>query len=248
MKNLFIIIILFSTFLFAKETSFKISYDPNYAPFSYKQDDKPAGLLIDIWKLWAKYNNYTIEFVDGVIWDNALDLVKNKEVDYFLGSNPYDNWMITSESFYEFKSSFFIFAKNDFQILAKENIKIGLISKDYKELILKNYPNATIKLYKDYDKLIEDLQNQELDLIYEDKLAVEFYTLRNNLFHLIKPLDNLILKNSVQAITYNQEKANLFDIVFLKIPTNELLELEEKWIINEKERYYSNSWEPFTFK
>ena len=274
MKSLFIIIFLFSISIFAKETNFKISYDPDYAPFSYKQDDKPAGLLIDIWKLWAKYNNYTIEFVDGVIWDNALNLVKNEEVDYFLGSNPYDNWMITSESFYEFKSSFFILAENDSQIISKKNIKIGLISQDYKKLILKNYPNATIKLYKNYDNLIEDLKNQELDLIYGDKLALEFYILKNNLFHLIKPLDNLILKNSVQAITYNQEKADLFDIGFLKIPTNELLELEKKWILKEQERYYtnfkqqlkltqeekdflaknlikvsvSNSWEPFTFK
>ena len=274
MKNLFIIIILFSTFLFAKETNFKISYDPDYAPFSYKQDDKPAGLLIDIWKLWAKYNNYTIEFVDGILWDDAINLVKNKEVDFFLGTKKYSDWMITSNTFYELRSTFFILSKNDSNIITKPQITIGLIGGNYQSLILQNYPNATIKVYKDYDKLIEDLQNQELDLIYEDKLAVEFYTLRNNLFHLIKPLDNLILKNSVQAITYNQEKANLFDIGFLKIPTNELLELEEKWIINEKEKYYvnfkqqvnltqeekdfltknlikvsvSNSWEPFTFK
>ena len=111
MKNLFFIIILFSTFLFAKETSFKISYDPNYAPFSYKQDDKAAGLFIDIWKLWAKYNNYSIEFVDGVIWDDALDLAKNKKVDFFLGTKKYSDWMLTSNPFYELKSSFFIFLK-----------------------------------------------------------------------------------------------------------------------------------------
>ena len=274
MKNLFIIIFLFSISIFAKETNLKISYDPNYAPFSYKQDDKAAGLFIDIWKLWAKYNNYTIEFVDGVIWNNALDLAKNKEVDFFLGSNPYKNWMFSSDSFYELTSSFFILAKNNDQILAKSNINIGLISQDYEELILKNYPNATIKFYKDYDKLIEDLENNELDLIYEDKLAVEFYTLRNNLFHLIKSLDNSILKNSVNAITYSQDKADLFNNGFSKIPINELLELEKKWILNEKDKYYSNfkqqinltqeekdflannlikvsvseAWEPFTFK
>ncbi len=87
-----------------------------------KQDDKAAGLFIDIWKLWAKYNNYTIEFVDGVIWNNALDLAKNKEVDFFLGSNPYKNWMFSSDSFYELTSSFFILAKNNDQILAKSEL------------------------------------------------------------------------------------------------------------------------------
>ena len=273
MKTLFIIFLLIIS-ISAKETNFKISYDPNYAPFSYKQDEKPAGLLIDIWKLWAKHNNYTIEFVDGVLWEDAIKLVKDKEVDFFLGTNPYAEWMVGSDFFYEIKSSFFILEKSNPQIITKENPKIGLISEDFKDLILKNYPNATINLYKDYDILLEDLKNQKLDLIYEDKLSIEFYTLRNNLFHLIKPLSNLILKNNIQAITYNKQKADIFNAGLLKIPTNELLELEGKWIINENERYYpnfkqqinltpeeknflekniikvsvSNSWEPFTFK
>ena len=119
MKNLFIIF-LFTISLFAKEADFKISYDPNYAPFSYKQDDKPAGLFIDIWKLWASYNNYTIEFVDGVLWENAISLVKNKEVDFFLGTEQYNDWMIGSNFFYGIKSSFFTLAENDFKLEKKK--------------------------------------------------------------------------------------------------------------------------------
>ena len=56
MKYILIITLLLSSLL-ANQTNFKISYDPNYAPFSYNQDEKPEGLFIDIWKLWAKYNN-----------------------------------------------------------------------------------------------------------------------------------------------------------------------------------------------
>ena len=84
MSTYFIIIFLFSTSIFAKETSFKISYDPNYAPFSYKQDDKAAGLLIDIWKLWAKYNNYSIEFVD-----NHFELINIHTHEKFYKKDPF---------------------------------------------------------------------------------------------------------------------------------------------------------------
>ncbi len=273
MKKLLIILI-FSLSIFAKDADFKISYDPNYAPFSYKQDDKAAGLFIDIWKLWAKHSNYTIEFVDGGYWENAVNLVKNKKVDFFLGLDPYEQWMIPAISFYEVKSSFFTLAKNDFQISEKKDLQIGIASEDYKKTILENYPDAKIKIFKDYDILIEALKNNELDLIYDDKLAIEFYTLRNNLFHIIKPLNNLILNNKVQPITHNENYADLFNKGFFKIPINELLELEKKWIINENEKYYlnfkqeinltpeekdfldktlinisvSNAWEPFTFK
>lgn len=33
--------------------------------FSYNKNGVEAGLYVDIWKLWAKYNNYNIEFVNG---------------------------------------------------------------------------------------------------------------------------------------------------------------------------------------
>jgi ABC-type amino acid transport substrate-binding protein len=84
MKIFFILLFLMLN-LFSKETHFKISYDANYAPFSYKEDGKEVGLLIDIWKLWAKNNNYTIEFVEGLLWENAINLAKENKVDYFLG-------------------------------------------------------------------------------------------------------------------------------------------------------------------
>ena len=243
MKSLFIIILL-SFSLFAKEADFKISYDPNYAPFSYKQDNNATGLFVDVWKLWAKYNNYTIEFIDGTSWDKAVNLVKEKKVDFFIGLNPYDNGMIPTISFYEIKSSFFNLSKNDFQINDKKNLIIGIACQDYQKILLQNYPDAKIKIYDDYDALINALQNNTVDLIYDDKLAIEFFTLRNNLFHLIKPLNNMIINNKVEGITYDKNKADLFNQGFLKIPIKELLETENKWIINEHEKYYLNYKQP----
>ena len=273
MKLLFILFLLIID-AHTKEPIFKVSYDPNYAPFSYKQEEKEAGLYIDIWKLWAKYNNYKIEFIDGQLWDEAINLAKEEKVDFFLGTNVYENWMIDSDFFYETSSSFFALTKNLTPFELTTNLKIGLISNAYKELILENLPTATVKVYEDYKDIIEALKNQEIDLIYEDKLGFEYYTVQNNQFHLIKPLNKLVKKTKVQAITSSKEKAEIFSKGFLKIPINELLSVEKKWILNENEHYYqnfkyqinltseeiefiknnkikvsiSNAWEPFTFK
>jgi len=273
MKILLIIFLLFLN-IYSKDVDFKISYDPNYAPFSYNQDGKEAGLYIDIWKLWAKYNNYTIEFVDGNLWENAINLVKEGKVDFFIGTNSFENWMVSSNFFYETKSTFFTLTKNNFLIEMKEHLKIGLIGNDYKDIILNKFPDSNIIIYNDYVESINALRNNQIDLIYDDKLAIEYFSVQNNLFHLIKPLDNLITKVKTQAITTNKEKAEIFNKGFIKIPTIELLNLEKKWILNENEQYYqnfkqplkltdeelnfiknniikvsiSNSWEPFTFK
>jgi signal transduction histidine kinase len=273
MKYILIITLLLSS-LFANQTNFKISYDPNYAPFSYNQDEKPEGLFIDIWKLWAKYNNYTIEFVDGILWDEAINLVKNKEVDFFLGSKKHKEWMFESNPFYEIKSSFFKLLENDISIEAKEKLTIGIIGNVYKKILSEKFPNANIKIYEDYIYLIEALKNKDIDFIYEDKIPIDFYTVKNNYFHLVKPINNLILRNSVHAIAYDEKNAKIFNDGFINIPVSELLELERKWIINDREYYYltfkqqlkltneeiaflknhtintsiSNSWAPFTFK
>jgi signal transduction histidine kinase len=273
MKNL-IIFLIFCISLFAKEPDFKISYDPDYAPFSYNKNGHEAGLYVDIWKLWARYNNYTIEFVNGQAWENALKMAKNKEVDFFLGTNPYDDWMKSSLYFYEVKSSFFGLSKNNNQTLSKKDLKIGLIGKSYYDLITKNFPEAKIILFDEYKESIDALINEKIDLIYDDKTAVEYYTVQNNIFHLIKPSNKYIIKTKTNAISASDENIEIFNKGFFKIPLNELLTLEKKWILNEDEQYYrnfkqtitltkeeedfiknnkikvsvSNSWEPFTFK
>ena len=269
-----LIITLLLTSLFANQTNFKISYDPNYAPFSYNQDEKPEGLFIDIWKLWAKYNNYNIEFVNGVLWDDAINLVKNKEVDFFLGSKKYEPWMVESNPFYEIKSSFFTLTENNISIEAKERLTIGIIGNDYEKILSEKFPNANIKIYEDYIYSIEALKNKDIDFIYEDQIPINFYTVKNNFFHLIKATNNLILKNPVHAIAYDKKNAKIFNEGFINIPLSELLKLEKKWIINNNDYYYlnfkqqfnltneeiaflkkhtintsiSNSWAPFTFK
>ena len=42
--KLLLILILFILNAHTKEPIFKVSYDPNYAPFSYKQEGKEIGL------------------------------------------------------------------------------------------------------------------------------------------------------------------------------------------------------------
>ncbi|MFY9090229.1 transporter substrate-binding domain-containing protein [Arcobacter aquimarinus] len=272
--KLLLILILFILNAHTKEPIFKVSYDPNYAPFSYKQEGKETGLYIDIWKLWAKYNNYKVEFIDGKLWNEAINLAKEEKVDFFLGTDTYEDWMIGSDFFYETSSSFFTLTKNNTPFELSTNLKIGLISNAFKELILENIPTANIKIYEDYKDIIDALKNQEIDLIYEDKLAFEYYTVQNNQFHLIKPLNKLIKKTKTQAITLDKAKVEIFNKGFLKIPINELLNIEKKWILNENDYYYqnfkyqinltseeiefiknnkikvsiSNAWEPFTFK
>ena len=58
---------------------FSVSYDPDYAPFTYLAKNVPKGLLIDYWKLWAEKNNYEISFKNGKHGKMQLYLLKMKK-------------------------------------------------------------------------------------------------------------------------------------------------------------------------
>lgn len=273
-KLLLLLFILFTTSLFSKQTNFTISYDPDYAPFSYKQNDKPNGLFIDIWKLWAKENNYKIKFISGGTWDKSLDLVKNSKVDFFLGTKSYEEWMISSQSFYNISSSFFSLRKNNKVITSNSKFTVGIIGSDYADLIKEKYPLSEVKIFKDYKNSIKDLISEKIDFVYDDKSAIEFYTLQNKFFHYIKSNNLFSIKNQVQAISNKQSNADIFTEGFKKINLNKLIELEENWIFDDKDKFFfqlkkvislseeekeflkthifktsiSKSWKPFSFK
>ncbi len=243
LKQLLILFIffVFVTISHAKKEHFKVAYDPDYAPFSYNQANKPHGLLIDIWKLWAKQNNYTIEFIDGKLWDDALELVKNKEVDFFLGTEVYEDWMYGSKEIYKAQTSLFKLNSNKKNFNKFAKVKIGIIGEDYKEYIKGIFTNSEIFIYEDYKTIFDDLINNKIDLVYDDALAIKFFTLENRLFHLIHAIDKFSIKSPIQAISHNEELKLLFDKGLNKLNTKDLLEIEKKWILNDALQYDNKS-------
>lgn len=227
---LFLTILLINPLL-AEQKHFKISYDPDYAPFSYIKDSKPHGLLIDIWQLWAKTNNYTIEFVNGKFWDNSIELVKTKQVDFFLGTNAYEKWMSSSKEFYTTNTSFFILSSQTKKIDYSKDLKIGLVGKNYKKYVKENFLNSKIYIYNDYSSMSEDLINKKIDLIYDTKLAIMFYIFSKKIYHLIKPIDILEQNTPIQALSYDQRLIDIFNKGFDNLPLNELIQIEKKWLL-----------------
>ncbi|WP_052502604.1 transporter substrate-binding domain-containing protein [Halarcobacter anaerophilus] len=250
---------------------FTVSYDPDFAPFSYLEKKEPEGLLIDYWKLWAKKNNYKIKFINGKFWDNAINLAKKGEVDFFLGTAPYELWMKSSFTVYRTKTSLFINKDLHRDFNFKTPYLIGIVGNDHKKLISEKFPFSQILVYKDYKLLFKDLLSKKLDLIFDDKVAIEFYALRNNFFHKINPLEPMQDYTSIKVISKNKDLIEIFNEGFKKLTSEDLYDIENSWILDKNQQIYkksfsltpkekdfiqnnvfkvsvSNDWRPVTFK
>lgn len=236
-----LVLLVFTSNILAKQNSFTVSYDPDYAPFSYVEDNQEQGLLIDIWKLWAKHNNYKITFVNGELWEDAINLARDNKVDFFLGTEVYEKWMHASNVIYQDTGQFFSL-KNENAVFNKNaKLKIGIIGNDYKEDVLTYYINSNVLIYDDYKTLVQDLIDKKIDLLFDDKIAVEFYTLQNRKFHKINPIYEFTKVSNIQAISNSKSKITIFNNGFKNIPIKELKKVEQQWLVNKKDYFYSKS-------
>merc|ERR1711879_742056 len=155
--------------------------------------------------------------------DDSIDLVKNNNVDFFLGAAPYEEWMHGSLTYYTTKTSLFIL-------------------KEYSRNFTKeNFPNSEIIVYRDYSSIFKDFISKKIDLLYDDKIAIEFYALKNSLFHKIRPLYLISDISQIQAIANNKETISIFNSGFRNINADDLYEVESKWILNEQYQVYKRS-------
>jgi len=232
----FFFLIFFSvTFLLSNTKTIKVSYDPDYAPFSYTLNEKPQGLLIDIWKEWAQTNNYEIEFINAHTWDNALNLVKTNKVDFFLGTEPYEEWMKSSVAFYNTKTAIFTQKESSGELSS-----IGIIGEDYKEILQKNLNNITTKSFETYEELVNALLQKKVSAIYDDSIAINSYLMQNLLNHAVIQTKIFSTTSSINAIATQQNMIDIFNKGFKNIQIKKLQEIEKNWILNSEYKYYTN--------
>jgi ABC-type amino acid transport substrate-binding protein/serine phosphatase RsbU (regulator of sigma subunit) len=231
-------ILLLFLFILGFANSVKISYDPDYAPFSYqdKNSNKPYGLLIDIYKEWGKVTGNKIIFVNGKTWKNAIELAKKGKVDYFLGTDPYEKWMKPCIPIYQTSTGFFTLKSYEGNYK-----KIGIIGDDYREDMHKLFPKAQIISYNTYYMLLKSLINKKIDVIYDDTIAIDYFTLQKHYYHLLKKVAKYSVKSLINPITNSEKKVKLFNKGFEKIPLNKLIKIEKFWIMNKDDRYYSET-------
>ncbi len=256
MSRLFRIFLLLFLLLSIGSANIKVSYDPNYAPYSYNVKGEPYGLFIDIWRYYAKENNETVTFIAGKNWDDAITLVKEQKVDYFLGTTPYEPWMKASYPFYQTKTSFFI--RKGYQ---EKITHVGIVGDDYKEELRHYDPDLNITSYIDYDSLVDALLSQKVDAIYDDMAPLSYYAISHHQQHLMQRSSLLSKASDVDAITTSKQKKERFNRGFQRLSPKHLLEIEKRWIYEKSERYYESGqpitsisyvydsdWRPFEWK
>jgi two-component system, sensor histidine kinase and response regulator len=80
-----VLLLLFSSFSFAVERPLRITIEPQDSPLSVlAPDGEPAGLLVEMWRVWTEATGTPVEFVP-MGWSETIAAVKDGSADIHIG-------------------------------------------------------------------------------------------------------------------------------------------------------------------
>jgi PAS domain S-box-containing protein len=244
---LIVLVAVFAQTAFAESTdTLLITLRKDFPPFSYfNAGGEPAGMLVDVWKLWAEKNSQAVNFNLKTLKESVDDL-KNSRTNIhgaIFETEERKTWMSYSQPFYELSSSIFFSVKqgkiSGINQLAGQ--KIGAIGGTYQEeYLLRHYPNTIIVPFRTIDEMIYaakdgiirafmNYPSPTLTLLERMGLSGEFESTNETLF--TKKIHAGIRKENTALLA-------LIDKGFNAISDKELADIEKRWIPDPGKRYF----------
>ena len=169
-----------------------VAADSSAAPFSFlNNEDRAAGIIIDIWRLWSRKTGVPVEFL-LMPWDSALSAVQNDEADAIgslVKTEKRQNIFTFANPLYATTKGIF-FHKQIQGIGGIEDLRgfpLGIVKGDSsREMIMQRYPKALFVEYPGSEPLIQAAIKGEIKVFVTDSEVARFYLAkfdRNKVFH-----------------------------------------------------------------
>ncbi len=222
-----------------QHSSLTIAVNKTTYPYQFvNKQGQVAGLMVDLWRLWAKKQRVVIKFIP-LSWTETLKQVKNGNIDIHAGlSNT-----IKRQQYFDFSSTFFTI-DNYFYINQRLNnvesieqlrpYTIGVVAKSgHINKIKQQYPQLNIKIYaSSEEKYQAALSGEILAFAGIDTLTKNFKN--SQAIQQFYPLSKRLLFSKWQysvAVAKGHKKLLAFiEQGFAQITPEEKSAIERKWL------------------
>ncbi len=229
---------------YQKKKIYTIAINASSFPYHSVQEAEPIGLMIDLWRLWAKKQQVEVEFVP-LPWQETLTQVSLAEIDIHAGLSIIDSrkeTLLFSKPLFPLYAQIYIHR----DLVSVENVSelkpyaIGVVKGSaHIELLTNKYPQLQQKMYANRTELYDAaLKNEIFVFTGLQKIGKDYadYELLNHQFPAHK---RLRYQQGQYAIAVAKSNAALLSFVeqgFDKITALELATIERKWLGIEKSK------------
>ena len=215
-----------------------IAYNVGNPPLKF-QDEKgeASGILMDLWRLWAKKTNIKITFKEALFSD-TLEMVKNGDADIHAGlfySEKRDQFLDYSEGIIDISYHIFYHKSITSKVTLAEltPFKIG-VPKGYTETFVREHlPSAILEVYDNFPKLYNAAVKKEILVFLSPAMNLEYYFTQKGIDNEFRydPAKPVYTRTYFGAVKEGNS-ALLKKIVdgFGLISAKERVETERKWL------------------
>ena len=231
---------------FSEQSRLVLGIEPDLYPLSFfNVMGKPAGLFVDIWRLWAEKTGRPVRFVSGSTVEN-LENLRNGKIDIIAALTPTEQrqkYLAFSDPYYRFKTRMYYRADSPVDpatdLLGK---RIGaLLASSEQEFVEQQLPGSISVTYDTMLAMIEGLINGEIDGLIAKSGVAGAEISRLQLNGVIVLSDQFVLNKQVAGagLRKNEDLMHLISNGFRDISLQEYREIEEAWVARAEERYFN---------
>lgn len=221
----------------ARPAKITVADDHSYAPFAFTDaQGRPAGITIDIWKLWSRKTGIAIDF-KLMEWEAALAAVSDGRADVVGGlfRTP------EREALFDFSQPFFTVATSIFfhkqihgirGLADLQGFTVGVVKDDSaEELIRKNHPTALLAAFAGTEDLVRAAVEGRVKVFVADAEVGRFYLAKHDKDYVFRETNAPIAVNR-QHTAVGKNKAALLALVqegFDRITEKEIRAIVDEW-------------------
>jgi len=214
-----------------------ITHASDFAPYAFlDRDGKPAGILIDIWKLWASRNDVELIFI-MTDWNDTIQNIGNGVADIHAGmfrSEGMKNVIDYILPLVRVDASLYVSRSSGItSIKDMDYATVGVLNDDYAQTYLQqNYPNLVLQVFSNNNQLFSALVKGKINSMVSDETQMIYYQYRYGIPGSYRKVDELYSQNLYVGVKKgNKELSNFIQHGFLKVKRNEIYDIEERWIL-----------------
>jgi ABC-type amino acid transport substrate-binding protein len=226
-----------------------IAISKDFQPFTFlNAEGKPAGMFVDIWRLWAQKTGNRIEFISSD-WKTSLENLKNRKADIHSGlsySPERFDWLSGSQPFYEVGGSLFYPMKQGkiggIEELSGQTVA-AIRGSQLEQFLKKSYPAIRVFLCDTREELVKVSREGKTKGFIAVSLVGAATIDRMGLSGEFGTYDKILYRDKFHAgvLKGNKELLALVDKGLSAISLNELAEIEARWIQDPAKRHYKIS-------
>ncbi|MCL1142603.1 diguanylate cyclase domain-containing protein [Shewanella gaetbuli] len=230
-----------------QQAGIMIAMQSNVEPYvDIGLDGLPDGLFVDLWKLWSKKTGISIDFVIGDM-NSSIEDINNGIADVHIGypeSNEMRTGLKQAWHLTTVKSRFFSTNINISNINDISHARVGVFpTAPYIAKIRQAYPDTQIRFYDSIAAMVDASERSEINGFFAESASTSHYLLTNKLWTDFKLYTNIGYTTDIYVLTRLEDSglAERISSGFQLITPEERSRIENKWLINPNDRYFSNN-------